>query len=88
MPKLFLSKSKYCQLRQCPKLAWLSKYKPEEQTITPDLQARFDAGNEIGDLAMGLFGDLKQKKSGETLRFCTDLRLTFFAEAPILGART
>ena len=36
----------------------------------------------------GLFGDLKQKKSGETLRFCTDLRLTFFAEAPILGART
>ncbi|MBO4561993.1 MAG: DUF2779 domain-containing protein [Clostridia bacterium] len=57
MPKLFLSKSKYCQLRQCPKLAWLSKYKPEEQTITPDLQARFDAGNEIGDLAMGLFGD-------------------------------
>lgn len=57
MPKLFLSKSKYCALRQCPKLAWLQKYKPEEQTITPDLQARFDAGNEIGDLAMGLFGD-------------------------------
>lgn len=57
MPKLFLSKSKYCALRQCPKLAWLQKYKPEEQTITPDLQARFDAGNENGDLAMGLFGD-------------------------------
>ena len=69
MPKLFLSKSKYCQLRQCPKLAWLSKYKPEEQTITPDLQARFDAGNEIGDLAMGLFGDFVEVtvKDGEKL---------------------
>ncbi len=69
MPKLFLSKSKYCALRQCPKLAWLQKYKPEEQTITPDLQARFDAGNEIGDLAMGLFGDFVEVtvKDGEKL---------------------
>lgn len=54
---LHLSKSKYCQLWQCPKLAWLNKYKPEERTEDESVEARFAAGNEVGDLAMGLFGD-------------------------------
>ena len=52
-----LSKSKYCGLWQCPKIAWLRKYKPEELVIDEGTQARMDAGNEVGDLAMGLFGD-------------------------------
>ena len=30
---LYLSKSKYCGLWQCPKIAWLKKYKPEENVI-------------------------------------------------------
>ena len=54
---VYLSKSRYCGLWQCPKIAWLKKYKPEEATVDPSVQARFDAGNEVGDLAMGLFGD-------------------------------
>ena len=54
---LFLSKSKYCCLWQCPKMAWLKKYKPEEETFDESVQARFDAGNDVGDLAMGLFGE-------------------------------
>ena len=53
-----LSKSRYVKLWQCPKMLWLNKYKPEEAPpVDESLQARFDAGNEIGDLAMGLFGD-------------------------------
>ena len=52
-----LSKSKYCNFWQCPKMAWLNKYKPEVKTEDPGLQAVFDRGNEVGDLAMGLFGD-------------------------------
>ena len=52
-----LSKSKYCGLWQCPKIAWMRKYKPEELVIDEGTQARMDAGNEVGDLAMGLFGD-------------------------------
>lgn len=52
-----LSKSKYCSFWQCPKMAWLNKYKPEEKTVDPSLENRFIAGNEVGDLAMGLFGD-------------------------------
>lgn len=54
---VYLSKSKYCGLWQCPKIAWLKKYKPEEIKVDPQVIARMDAGNEVGDLAMGLFGD-------------------------------
>lgn len=56
----YFSKSKYCLLWQCPKLLWLSKYRPELKPEDPSLQARFDAGNEVGDLAMGLFGDFTE----------------------------
>ena len=54
---VYLSKSKYCGLWQCAKIAWLKKYKPEEFFIDYSVQARMDAGNVVGDLAMGLFGD-------------------------------
>ena len=54
---IHLSKSKYCALWQCPKMAWLNKYKPEVRTEDPALEARLATGNEVGDLAMGLFGD-------------------------------
>ena len=40
---VYLSKSKYCGLWQCPKIAWLRQYKPEEATIDEMVQARFDA---------------------------------------------
>lgn len=54
---LSFSKSKYCGLWQCPKIAWLRKYKPEEITVDGSVIARMEAGNIVGDLAMGLFGD-------------------------------
>lgn len=54
---IYLSKSKYCGLWQCPKIAWLKKYKPEELHLDESVLARMDAGNEVGDLAMGLFGN-------------------------------
>ena len=57
MNALHLSKSKYCALWQCPKLAWLKKYKPELQTIDEATLAIMKTGSEVGDLAMGLFGD-------------------------------
>ena len=51
-----LSKSKYTLFCQCPKALWLRTYKPEEETIDPGVEARFEKGNEVGDLAMQLFG--------------------------------
>ena len=53
---MHLSKSKYCAFWQCPKMAWLNKYKPEERIIDASVTARMEAGTEVGELARGLFG--------------------------------
>ena len=52
-----LSKSKYTRFCQCPKMLWLDTYRPELAVQDPALARRFQEGNEIGDLAMGLLGD-------------------------------
>lgn len=52
-----LFKSKYCLLWQCPKLLWLDTYHRELKTEDPSREDRMAAGNEVGDLAMGLFGN-------------------------------
>ena len=54
---MILSKSKYTTTWQCPKALWMKKYKPEELLIDENVRARMAAGNEVGDLAMSLFGD-------------------------------
>ena len=53
---MFFSKSKYCGLWQCPKIAWLKKYKPEEYIIDENTKSRMENGNIVGDLAIQLFG--------------------------------
>ncbi len=55
-----LSKSRYTAFCQCPKLLWLKIYKPEEAPVDESLQARFEQGNKVGDLAMQLFGEYKE----------------------------
>lgn len=52
-----LSKSKYCNAIQCPKMLWLSKYKKEVFDDGVMNQSVLEQGNEVGDLAMGLFGE-------------------------------
>lgn len=54
---MYFSKSKYCEFCQCCKILWLKKNKPEELVIDESAESRFTAGNEVGDLAMGYFGD-------------------------------
>lgn len=58
-----LSKSKYCAFVQCPRNLWLKTYKPELATPNASLDARMESGNEIGDLAMQLFGDFVEVTS-------------------------
>ena len=50
-----LSKSKYCQAIQCPKMLWLSENKPD--VFDPSDQASLDRGKAVGDLAKGMFGE-------------------------------
>ena len=77
-PMLYLSKTKYCQAVQCPKMLWLSKNNPEAFDESVQRQAVFDQGNEVGDLAMGLFGDYVevpnlQDNRSEMIRITQDL---------------
>ena len=55
-----LSKSRYTAFCQCPKYLWLKVYEPNKAIVDEALQARFEQGNQVGDLAMGLFGEYKE----------------------------
>ena len=56
--RTFLSKSKYTTYCLCPKALWLKTYDPDKAVpVDEGTMARFAAGNEVGDLAMGIFGD-------------------------------
>ena len=50
------SKSRYCEFVQCPRRAWLHVHKPEEMRISEDAEVRMRAGQELGEIAKGLFG--------------------------------
>ena len=54
---MYLSKSKYCRLWQCAKQLWLDANHPELQAEDASREDRMITGNEVGDLAMSLFGD-------------------------------
>lgn len=58
-----LSKSRYTTYCQCEKALWLRQFKPEEQIIDESTEARFEKGNEVGDLAMGLLGPFTEVTS-------------------------
>ncbi len=62
---LYLSKSKYCNAVQCPKMLWLSKNKPEVFDSSVMNENVLRSGNEVGDLAMGLFGDYREVPFGD-----------------------
>ena len=53
---MYLSKSIYVRVWSCPKGAWIQKYHPEAVPRDEGREARFRQGDEVGDLARGLFG--------------------------------
>ena len=53
---MYLSKTKYVQVWSCPKGAWIQKYHPEAVPQDEGRQSRFRQGDEVGELARGLFG--------------------------------
>ena len=56
MSDYHFSKSRYCNCIQCPKILWLKEHLPEEFDASVMNQAVLSTGNDVGDLAMGLFG--------------------------------
>ena len=53
---MYLSKSRYVQVWACPKSAWIAKFHPEWIQQDASTLSRFRTGDEVGDLARGLFG--------------------------------
>jgi len=51
-----LSKSRYCQGLQCPKILWLSKNKPEEASGKAEDDTVLVNGRIVGEIARGYFG--------------------------------
>ena len=69
-----VSKTDFVRGLQCEKMLWLDAHAPEHKIIPPEVQARLDAGNEFGDVAMGIFGPFT-----ETTAYRDDGRLNFAA---------
>ena len=61
----YLSKSRYCSGVQCPKILWLKKNKPDVFDDSVMNQAVLETGSEVGDLAMGLFGEFIEVPFGD-----------------------
>lgn len=81
----YLSKSKYCGIWQCPKIAWMRKYKPEELVIDDSLTSRMEAGREVGELARGLFGSYVDVTSYTDEKLDIPTMLAKTAEAIVNG---
>lgn len=54
------SKSRYCNGVQCKKMLWLFENMPDAYDGTVKNQTVLESGNDVGDLAMGLFGEYKE----------------------------
>ena len=60
-----LSKSRYCLFTQCPRALWLRVNRPELATLDSSVESKMEKGNEIGDLAMQIFGDFIEVTSAD-----------------------
>lgn len=71
MNNIYLSKSRYCKARQCKKIIWLKKYKPE-YAIQKARDIVLENGTKVGQLAKGLFGKYENIDFNENLNIMID----------------
>ena len=64
---LYISKSGYCSAVQCPKMFWMKKRAEYKDKFDDSVmnEAVLQIGNEVGDLAIGLFGDYVEIPFGD-----------------------
>lgn len=56
MNNIYLSKSRYCKAKQCNKILWLDKNKPEE-AVPKTSDSALENGTKVGELARQYFGE-------------------------------
>ena len=81
---LYLSKSRYCRAVQCPKMLWLEDNKPDlfDKEVLKD--SVLDNGNEVGDLAMGLFGPYTEVPHGNLSEMVEKTKELLEANTPVI----
>ena len=82
---LFLSKSRYCSAVQCPKMLWLRMKRPELFDDSVMNQAVLDMGNEVGDLAMGLFGPFREVPFGDLSGMIAETKMLLDQGTPVIA---
>ena len=82
-----LSKSKIISLLQCPKRLWLELYRPELALVDEGVQARLEAGNQVGKTAQGLFpGGIEVEGQSMKERFQKTRELLHSHSGPLFEA--
>ena len=82
---LYLSKSKFCNAVQCPKMLWLHKNKTEEFDESVLNQNVLESGNEVGDLAMGLFGEFTEVAFGDLSDMLSETKRLIAEGVPVIA---
>lgn len=80
MSEYHFSKSRYCSGVQCPKMLWLKKNMPDEFNKAVMNEDVLATGNEVGDLAMGLFGEYTEVPFAEDLGAMIDATSRLIAD--------
>lgn len=81
----WLSKSRYCNAVQCPKMVWLKDHRPEEFDESVLNQDILNTGLEVGDLAMGLFGDYVEVPYGNLNKMVDKTEELLNVNTPIIA---
>ena len=79
------TKSLYCLAVQCPKSAWLSKYKSDVQKLSDAARSRMTIGKEIGTLAQGRFVDCVAVQSGAPDDMVRRTQILLEADTPVIA---
>ena len=81
---MYISKSRYCSAVQCPKILWLKMHKPELFDESVMNQSTLSAGNDVGDLAMGLFGPYIEVPYGDLSEMIARTKELLDVQTPII----
>lgn len=83
--KYGLSKSRYCSGLQCPKMLWLKKNIPDAFDPNCMNQSVLESGLEVGDLAMGLFGDFVEVPYDKPTQMAEATAVLMEKQTPIIA---
>lgn len=81
---MVISKSRYTNGVQCPKMLWMQRNMPQEFDDSVLNEGVLEAGSEVGDLAMGYFGPYVEVAYGDRQAMADETARLLAAGAPVI----